>query len=45
MKNEIIVAMTLDRGGANFIKHTNGFRATCIIEVYETNGDIRTIEE
>lgn len=32
-------------GGANFLGHTNdGFKATCVMEVYE-EGDIRAIEE
>lgn len=32
-------------GGANFLGHTNdGFKATCIIEIYEER-HIRTIEE
>lgn len=40
-----IKAQYYNMGGANFLGHTNdGFKATCVMEVYE-EGDIRAIEE
>lgn len=33
-------------GGANFLGHPgDGLKATCIIEIYDTEGDIRIISE
>lgn len=33
-------------GGANFLGHPNdGLKATCVIEVYRNNGNLRTISE
>lgn len=33
-------------GAANFLRHSDDvFKATCIIEIYETEGDIRAISE